>query len=284
MATDGEAIYWSFASTLVKTDLNGNVLKSVPVPYHCGDPCWTDGALYVPYGGGSWNREIGDAESRNFIRVYNAELELTGEHHVPEVVYGAGCIEFRNGKFYVGGGLPDGKGENYIYEYDAKFRFVKRHVIPVASHLGVQTIKYAAGSFWLGCYGKPNFCIRTDEQFRIRERYDYATTVGVIPAGRHGRPGETAGGLAYFRSAGEGEPGQGGRAGSGGRSVPEKMTERRSRRRQSLVLSRSCEIASTVSRKRTEGRGPKQSVSSCVPSMRKNMSSAPSNISIRLSP
>lgn len=32
MATDGEAIYWSFASTLVKTDLNGNVLKSVPGP------------------------------------------------------------------------------------------------------------------------------------------------------------------------------------------------------------------------------------------------------------
>lgn len=183
MATDGEAIYWSFASTLVKTDLNGKVLKSVPVPYHCGDPCWADGALYVPYGGGSWNREIGDAESRNFIRVYNAELELTGEHHVPEVVYGAGCIEFRSGKFYVGGGLPDGKGENYIYEYDAKFRFVKRHAIPVSSHLGVQTIKYAAGSFWLGCYGKPNFCIRTDEQFRIRERYDYATTVGVIPLG-----------------------------------------------------------------------------------------------------
>ena len=45
MATDGEAIYWSFASTLVKTDLNGKVLKSVPVPYHCGDPCWADGAL-----------------------------------------------------------------------------------------------------------------------------------------------------------------------------------------------------------------------------------------------
>ena len=28
MATDGEAIYWSFASTLVKTDLNGKVSRS----------------------------------------------------------------------------------------------------------------------------------------------------------------------------------------------------------------------------------------------------------------
>lgn len=183
MASDGEAIYWSFASTLVKTDFDGKILKSVPVPYHCGDPCLADGRLYVPYGGGSWNREIGNAQSHNFIRVYSSDLELIREYRVPEVVYGAGCVEFHNGSFFIGGGLPDGKTENYIYEYDKNFRFMKRHVIPVASSLGIQTIKYAAGSFWLGCYGKPNFCIRTDEQFRIQNRYEYATTVGVINLG-----------------------------------------------------------------------------------------------------
>ena len=183
MACDGKAIYWSFASTLVKTDLQGNLLKSIPVPYHCGDPCWVEGKLYVPYGGGAWNREIGNGESRNFIRVYNADLEWVKEYRIPEVVYGAGCVEFHNGSFFVGGGLPDGKTENYIYEYDENFKFLKRHVIPFSSSLGIQTIKYAAGSFWLGCYGKPNFCIRTDEQFRIQKRYEYATTVGVIDLG-----------------------------------------------------------------------------------------------------
>jgi hypothetical protein len=37
ICVDGEAIYWSFTTTLVKTDLNGNLLKQVPVANHHGD-------------------------------------------------------------------------------------------------------------------------------------------------------------------------------------------------------------------------------------------------------
>ncbi len=32
-------------------------------------------------------------------------------------------------RFYVVGGLPDGVEENYVYEYDAEFQFVKKHII-----------------------------------------------------------------------------------------------------------------------------------------------------------
>ncbi len=178
--SDGESLYWSFASSLVKTDMDGKLETAIPVDYHCGDPCWADGLLYVPYGGGKWNQEIGEDVSKNYIRVYDADLKLVREYHIPDVVYGAGCIGYHDGRFFVSGGLPDGRQENYIYEYTPDFRLIKRHTLPIASHLGIQTIKFAAGSFWLGCYGQPNFCVRTDENFRIQATYDYATTVGLL--------------------------------------------------------------------------------------------------------
>lgn len=185
--TDGTNLYWSFASTLVKTDRRGRVLKAVPVDYHCGDPCWAEGRLYVPYGGGSWNREIGDAESKNYIRVYDSELNFVRQYHVPELVYGAGCIAWHDGKFFVAGGLPDGRKDNPVYEYDRDFRMLSRHTVEAKSLLGIQTIKFADGSWWLGCYGKSeNFCVRTDADFRIQKIYPYATTVGIVPLGTAG--------------------------------------------------------------------------------------------------
>ncbi len=182
--TDGKNIYWSFASTLVKTDARGRLLKTIPLDYHCGDLCWAEGRLYVPYGGGSWNRELKKGEfSKNYIRVYDEELNFLGEHHVPELKYGVGCIAFHDGRFFLGGGQPDNRRDNTIFEYDGNFKLIRKHVIPVQSKLGIQTIKFAAGSWWLGCYGEKNFCVRTDESFQIQKIYPYATTVGLIPVG-----------------------------------------------------------------------------------------------------
>jgi hypothetical protein len=44
---DDEAIYWSFTTTLVKSDLDGKVLQKVPVANHHGDLCSHEGRLYV---------------------------------------------------------------------------------------------------------------------------------------------------------------------------------------------------------------------------------------------
>lgn len=183
MDTDGEYIYWSFAKTLVKTDAQGKLVKSAEVPYHHGDPCVANNRLYVPYGFGSWNKEIGDAESKNYIYVYDTDLNLIDKKHVPELIYGAGCIEFVDGKFFIGGGLPAEKSENYIYEYSKDFEFIQRHTLDFRSKLGIQTIKFADNAFWLGAYGSPNFCVKTDRDFKIQKTYNYPTTVGLIYLG-----------------------------------------------------------------------------------------------------
>ncbi len=185
--TDGTNLYWSFASTLVKTDRQGKVLKTIPVDYHCGDPCWANGKLYVPYGGGSWNRELNGAPSKNYIRVYDSDLNFIRAYHVPEMEYGVGCIAEHEGHFFLGGGQPDSRKDNTVFEYDGEFRLIRKHTVPVESQLGIQTIKFAANSWWIGCYGKKNFCVRTDEAFQIRQVYAYATTVGLIPVGTEGQ-------------------------------------------------------------------------------------------------
>ncbi|MBM4075447.1 MAG: hypothetical protein FJ267_07370, partial [Planctomycetes bacterium] len=50
-----EAIYWSFTTTLVKTDLNGTLLKKVPVANHHGDLCFHEGKLFVAVNLGNFN-------------------------------------------------------------------------------------------------------------------------------------------------------------------------------------------------------------------------------------
>jgi endonuclease/exonuclease/phosphatase family metal-dependent hydrolase len=47
ICADKDAIYWCFTTQLVKTDLNGKLLKKVPVANHHGDLCHHDGKLFV---------------------------------------------------------------------------------------------------------------------------------------------------------------------------------------------------------------------------------------------
>ena len=185
MDTDGTNIYWVFASTLVKTDQYGKVSKSVSALWHQGDPCWVEGKLYVPHCKGPFNREIGNAESKNYVHVYDADLNFLREYHIPDLIYGAGCMAFCEGHFFIAGGLPDKCEENTVFEYDREFRLVKKHRIrlPVKSRMGIQTIKFAFGSWWLGCYGGPRgeFSVRLDRNFQPLAVYPYRMSYGLIP-------------------------------------------------------------------------------------------------------
>src|SRR5690606_945087 len=107
-------------------DAAGKHLASVEVESHHGDLCAADGKLYVAVNLGKFNHPEGHADS--WIYVYDSStLAFLSRHAVPEVFHGAGGIDIRNGHLYVVGGLPDGVEENYVYEYDGAFRFVKRH-------------------------------------------------------------------------------------------------------------------------------------------------------------
>ena len=175
------AVYWSFTTTLVKTDENGKVLKKIPVENHHGDLCFHDGKLYVAVNRGRFNDPQCKADS--WVYVYDAgDLSLVAKHETPEVFHGAGGIAHHDKTFLVVGGLPEGVDENYVYEYDLKFEFVKRHVIKSGyTRLGIQTAAYADDRWWFGCYG--NKLLVTDESFKLVGKFDFDCGIGIVKSG-----------------------------------------------------------------------------------------------------
>lgn len=172
-------IYWSFTDVLVKTDPNGRLLVRASAPVHQGDLCHVGGRLYVAVNLGRFNGAPGQANS--WIHAYDdRSLALVARYPVPEVVHGAGGISHHNGHFFVVGGLPAGVPENYVYEYDRRFRLVRRHILASGhTKMGIQTIAWAHGSWWMGCYGSPPVLLRADEGFDLTGRWYYDAAMGI---------------------------------------------------------------------------------------------------------
>jgi len=186
VCSDEESLYWSFTTTLVKTDKAGNVLKKIPVANHHGDLCLHDGRLFVAVNLGAFNDPQGNADS--WVYVYDADtLDELARHETQEVFHGAGGIGVRNDHFFVVGGLPDGVDENYVYEYDDSFTFLTKHTIPSGhTHLGIQTAAFADDRWWFGCYGSPEILLVTDSDFSLLGRYEASCSLGVCGLGEGG--------------------------------------------------------------------------------------------------
>lgn len=180
---NGAAIFWSFTTELVKTDRQGRVLKKIPVANHHGDLCFNDGKIYVAVNLGRFNDPEGNADS--WVYTYDAKtLDLVAKHETQEVFHGAGGIGTMNSHFYVVGGLPDGVEENYVYEYDAEFQFVKKHTINSKwTHLGIQTATFHDEAWWFGCYGSPAILLKTDADFKLIGRHEFNCSLGIIGVG-----------------------------------------------------------------------------------------------------
>lgn len=177
---DDGAIYWSFTTQLVKTDRKGRVLRQIPVANHHGDLCFVDGKIYVAVNLGRFNDPKGNADS--WVYVYDAEtLDFIAKHETQEVFHGAGGIGSMEDHFYVVGGLPDGVEENYVYEYDAEFQFLKKHIVNSKwTHLGIQTATFHDGAWWFGCYGTPAILLKTDSDFKLLGRFEFNCSLGII--------------------------------------------------------------------------------------------------------
>ena len=175
-----DAIYWSFTTTLGKTDRQGRVQKKVAVASHHGDLCFLAGKLYVAVNLGNFNDPKGNADS--WVYVYDSDtLELVSKHETQEVFHGAGGIGVMDGRFYVVGGLPDGVEENYVYEYDSEFKFIRKHVIKSGwTRLGIQSATFHDGAWWFGCYGSPKILLKTDAKFRMLGRHDLDCSLGIV--------------------------------------------------------------------------------------------------------
>lgn len=180
---DGSAIFWSFTTELVKTDRKGKVAKKVPVANHHGDLCFHEGKVYVAVNLGRFNDPEGNADS--WVYVYDADsLEMLAKHATPEVFHGAGGIGVRDGRFYVVGGLPDGVEENYVYEYDPEFRFLRKHTLESGwTRLGIQTAAWHEGAWWFGCYGTPKILLTSDADFKMQGRFEFDCSLGIEARG-----------------------------------------------------------------------------------------------------
>lgn len=172
-------IYWSFTNELVRSDLKGKVLDRIKVLNHHGDLCFEGGKVYVAVNLGKFNELAGQEDS--WVFVYDAgTLKELARYKVPELVHGAGGLSFSKGRFFVVGGLPQGFTENYIYEYDTNFKFIKRHIIPSGyTYKGIQTAEFHEGQWWFGCYGNPKL-IKTDAKFQILDKSDFNASLGIV--------------------------------------------------------------------------------------------------------
>ncbi|MCA9034660.1 MAG: hypothetical protein KDA91_05995 [Planctomycetaceae bacterium] len=180
---DANAVYWSFTTTLVKTDRHGKLLHKVPVDNHHGDVCLHEGRLYVAVNLGQFNHPDGKADS--WVYVYDAsDLRFISRHECQQVFHGAGGIAWFRDHFFVVGGLPDAVEENYVYEYDGAFNFIRKHVIQSGhTHLGIQTATCRNGQWFFGCYGDPKILLVTDSQFRLLGRFEFDCSLGVATDG-----------------------------------------------------------------------------------------------------
>ena len=88
--------------------------------------------------------------------------------------------------------MPEGVQENYVYEYDNKFNFKKRHVIKSGwTRLGIQAAAFAQGHWWFGCYG--NVLLKTTPDFKMVGKYNFNCGYGVL-RGPNGKSIYAAGG------------------------------------------------------------------------------------------
>lgn len=176
---DNGGIYWSWTDRIVKTDARGKVLAEVAAPFHQGDLCLVDNRIYVAVNLGKFNRD--DHTEDSWVYEFDATtLKELRKIKVPELVHGAGGIAYHKGKFMVVGGLPPGYADNHLYEYDRNFKFVKAHPIQSGYTLmGIQTIAYAHGHWWAGCYGNPVVTLKLNKELKVIARYDNDTSMGI---------------------------------------------------------------------------------------------------------
>ena len=89
-------------------------------------------------------------------------------------------MAYRDGKFLIVGGLPPGYEDNHVYEFDRNFKFQKAHPIQSGYTLmGIQTIAYAHGYWWAGCYGNPVVTLQLNEDLKVINRHSIDTSVGM---------------------------------------------------------------------------------------------------------
>ena len=180
----GTNVWWSFTKTLVRTDLSGRILASRSVAHHHGDLCVNGDLVYVAVNIGRFNSE---KRGVSCVIAYDAMTLDAVKMWTVDQPHGAGGMTWMGDRFYVVGGLPPTHERNYVYEYDADFRFLKRHELDTGfTWMGIQTATVVGGEFLFGVYGdfaNPYGVLRCPADLTSFRRYRGDGSVGFARIG-----------------------------------------------------------------------------------------------------
>jgi hypothetical protein len=150
--------------------------------------------LYVAVNLGRFNTET---KGNSFVYSYDARTLEQKKTWKLDMPMGAGGMTWKGDRFYVVGGLPPTHSRNYVHEYDADFRLVKRHVLETGyTVLGIQTAAFMDGEFLFGIYGgggNPSGLLRCSADFKRIRRYTGNGAVGFARIGGRIYTGFTGG-------------------------------------------------------------------------------------------
>ncbi|MBP3357668.1 MAG: hypothetical protein J6K91_02045 [Opitutales bacterium] len=184
---DGK-IYWSYTTKIICTDMQGKIVNLVDAPNHQGDLCVADGKIYVATNHKKFNK-LNQAE--NFVYVYDSNLNFIEKIKIDEMLCGLGGMEYYNGSFYLVGGADPKEPTFRIGKYSKDFKLEKMYYIPNGnSKLGVQTICFGYGKFWLGLYLQPNCkdgLWEMDTNFNVVKKHHINASVGIVPTNNNDR-------------------------------------------------------------------------------------------------
>ena len=154
----GKYIYWAHTKDLLKTDLEGRVLKDVKVEEHHAGLDGKDGRLFVavcPMQGKTKGKTT--PECRVTVCEYDMETLDLIERHVTDINDRAGSLVIlKDGTFLVGCLRPQDitRSQVRFHHLDRDFRLIATHVLDnVPVKVGIETLKRKGDSVYLGFYG-----------------------------------------------------------------------------------------------------------------------------------
>ena len=178
--------FWSYTTTLVKTDDKGNVLAEAIVGSHHGDVvCYKD-KLYCSFSECD-DYSVGANAGSAKIRVFSQDdLRLLDQITISEANGIDGIALTPRGFVVAAEPIPAHKSvENFLFEYDHNFNLLAQYAIQTPpTSFGAQAITHAPDGYILTYYG--NQLLRLNRDFEVIARYKYDSAFGIIADGDRG--------------------------------------------------------------------------------------------------
>ena len=175
--------FWSYTTTLVKTDDEGNVLAELKVGNHHGDLACYDGKVYAAVS--EWSDySIGADAGSAKVRVYSQEdFTFLGEFAISEANGIDGITVTPRGFLVAAEPIPAHKSvENYLLEYDHSFNLLDKYAIQTPpTSFGAQSITNTSDGYIISYYGYQ--LLRLNRNFEITTRYKADAAIGIIADG-----------------------------------------------------------------------------------------------------